>query len=267
MTEIIDNINLDCDLKKKVLALTEKENRKVLSFAKQCSKGNFSALRFCSDLMRLAVVIKCAENTKKRYNAIGISDEIFFDTMKDISIWCQNNDNKGLKNYQWIKNHLNCELFRLGRLQFQIYKCNNPTLNYDCMPFKSGESVIYIHIPQGEKLLFSDCVESLNKAISFFDKFFPDYSYRFFFCESWLLYEENWQFMNVSSNIMQFSSLFDVLYSVNNDSQAIERIFGKRKFNKKYYPENTSLQKSAKSFMLDGGKMGIGIGIIDKHAI
>ena len=43
--------------------------------------------------------------------------------------------------------------------------------------------------------------------------------------------------MNSSSNILQFSTLFDLVYSVEDDRQAIERIFGKRKIIKSKYEE------------------------------
>ena len=74
-------------------------------------------------------------------------------------------------------------------------------------------------------------------------------------------------FMKSSSNILQFQSLFEIVDSLPIDVQAIERIFGKRRLFKRNYPENTSLQKSAKAFMLDGGRMGIGIGVIDKNEL
>ena len=70
--------------------------------------------------------------------------------------------------------------------------------------------------------------------------------------------------MNSSSNILQFSTLFDLVYSVEDDRQAIERIFGKRKIIKSKYEEKTTLQRNAKRFMQNGGKLGVGIGILNK---
>ena len=73
--------------------------------------------------------------------------------------------------------------------------------------------------------------------------------------------------MDAGSNIIQFQSLFDINVSLPIDAQAIERIFGKRQLNKRNYPQNTRLQKSAKEYMLGGGKLGIGIGTINKDEI
>lgn len=267
MLDIINSIQLDENLKQKVIDLANKDKVKILSLSQKCDSGNFACLRNKSDLVRLAVMLECTRKLKDTYKTLNIDDQIFFDTLDDIRIWCENNNNAGLKNYNWIKNHISCQLFKIGRLQYQLFTCKSKMLKYNLLPFNYGEKVIYVHIPQGERLIYGDCVESLKMAKGFFEKYFPDYNYRFFFCESWLLYDENYQFMLPSCNILQFSSLFDVVYSSANDAQAIERIFGKRCFNKKKYPENTTLQKNAKSYILNGGKLGVGIGVIDKSDI
>lgn len=266
--DFIDVLNLDAELNNKLIRLFEEQGDRIKALAQRCKDKGFSALVKENDLMRLAVCTEYLKFTYEFYKEKGISDDIFKHTVGDIKIWCENNDNKGLKNYGWIKNHLKGELFRLGRLQFQICRnFNNPTLNYKKLPINFSDNVIYVHIPQGEKLLLDDCWESLKFAVDFFDKYFADFEYRYFFCESWLLYQDNIKFMKEDSNIIKFASLFDIAYSVREDSQAIERIFGKRKLIKSAYPENTTLQKQAKQFMLNGSKMGVGIATINKDLI
>lgn len=265
---LANKINLNSELKNKVLSLVEKDRAKLISLCKKADNDNFKSGFTKNDMIKLAVaLLYSVEFTYPKYQKAVISDEIYFETMKDIAVWCENNNNKGLKNLPWIKNHLNFDLFKIGRLQFQIYKCDNRTLNYDLLPFNFGENLIYVHIPQGEKLVYAECVNSLKNAKSFFGEYFPNYDFDYFFCESWLLYGENWQFMNSSSNILQFSTLFDLVYSVEDDRQAIERIFGKRQLIKSKYQENTALQRSAKRFMQNGGKLGVGIGILFKGDI
>ncbi len=264
MDLIFDYINIDENLKNRVCTLYSKSSAKINTLADNCFGKGFGILNSYDDLTRLAVILQCAEAAKEKYDALGINGKIFADTMSDINIWCENNGNKGLKNSNWLKNHVSFELFKIGRLQYQFFRCTVKRLNYRHLPLNYGDNVIYVHIPQGEKLIYSECVNSLKDAVVFFEKYFPQYHYDFFFSESWLLYGENWRFMEPSSNILQFASLFDIAYSYPVDAQAVERIFGKRKLLKKNYPENTSLQKSAKKFMLDGGKLGAGIGIIAK---
>lgn len=265
MLEYINNINIDEKLKQKVIDLVESDKVNIVSLANKCKSGSFSSLAFKNDLTRLAVVIELISSTKSRYNELGINDDILFDTLDDIRIWCENNDNKGLKNYRWLSNHINAQIFKIGRLQYQLYTCDNKKLNYKYLPFDYGDNMIYVHIPQGEKLDYSECLSSFRLAIEFFNKYFPNYNYEYFYCESWLLFEGNFEFMDVSSNILQFSTFFDIIVSYYNDNQAIERIFGSKQRNIDNYKENTTLQKRTKAFLKNGGKLGIGIGYIDKN--
>jgi len=267
MKDLLDSIKLNQNLRLRLDEFSAENKNKISTLCEKCRR-NFNVLSSVSDIMRLAVCIECADKyTYAYYREKGISEEIFYSTMQDIAVWCENNGNKGLKNYHWIKNHLNGELFRIGRLQYQLYPCKNKTLDYKRLPFDYGDNLIYIHIPQGEKLIYSDCTKSLAEANIFFKAYFPDFEYQFYFCESWLLFQENFAFMDTSSNILQFQSLFELVYSAADDRQAIERIFKKRRLFKSNYPENTTLQRNAKRYMLDGNKLGIGIGIIDKNDI
>ena len=261
MIKHAERLNLPENLINELGKLNEGE---ISSLAEKCLEKGFSAIKRKSDIERLGVILCCALKAKEQYERLGISDEIYYHTMSDIRIWCENNKNKGLKNYGWLSNHVRCELFRLGRLQFQLYPCKNRTLIYKKLPFDYGESLIYVHIPQGEKLSAEECIRSFEMAEEFFKKYFPDYNYRYYFCESWLLYEGNKEFMKEDSNILKFASMFTHAYSVKIDEQAIERIFGKRRFFKKLYPESSSLQKNAKAYMQEGGRLGVGIGYIDK---
>lgn len=261
MTDLAKTLNLP---EKLILRVSEIQTEKVTALAYKCFQKGFSALKKENDIVRLAVILECAKRVKSRYDEAGISDEIYCSTMSDIKIWCENNGNKGLKNYGWLSNHVKFGIFRLGRLQFQLYECKNKTLLYKKLPFSYGENLVYVHIPQGEKLGEEECRKSFRMAEEFFSKYFPDYNYRYYFCESWLLFDGNREFMKKDSNILKFASMFNHAYSVKIEEQAIERIFGRRRFFKKNYPETTSLQKSAKAYMLKGGKLGVGIAYIDK---
>lgn len=264
MIKLAQELDINPLLIEKIKNLSGRELKKVNNCTAKCFKGDFSCLKKEKDLIRLAVTLQCAVKLKAKYSEYGISDSIYYATMSDIKIWCENCGNKGLHNYGWLKNHVSFELFRLGRLQFQLYECKNRTLLYNKLPFSYGEKLIYVHIPQGEKLIKEDCINAFKTANRFFEKYFPDYNYRYYFSESWLLYDNNKEFMSSDSNILAFSTLFTHCYSVKIDKQAIERIFGKRQLMKKNYPEKTSLQKSSKKYMLNGGKLGVGVAVVKK---
>lgn len=260
--ELIDKYNIQKELKNKAASLIQKNEVGILRLSDKFVNHKSNCLRFKNDLVRLAVVLKASEETYKFYRQKGIDDRIFFDTMDDIRIWCEENDNKGLKNYNWIKNHICFELFKIGRLQFQIFRFPYIIYNYRETPLKFKENVIAVHIPSGEKLDYDECVSSIEKAKAFFKKYFPEYRYDYFICDSWLLYDKNKEFMAEDSNIIKFQSLFSIPFSRSADSQAIERIFGKREKDINCYAEKTSLQRAAKEYMQNGGKLGVGFGYI-----
>lgn len=264
MLELAEKIGLSSDLIEKLRDIVLNKENEITSTAEKCLNNGFQFLKGKSHLFCLAVVLYLAVKVKEKYNESGIDDKIYYDTMSDIKIWSEKNGNNGLKNYNWLKNHVKFELFRLGRLQFQLYECNNRTLLYKKLPFDYGEKLIYVHIPEGEKLEKEKCSESFRLAESFFAKAFPEYHYGYYFCESWLLYEGNREFMKKDCNIVSFMSEFKICYSVKIDQQAIERIYGKRCFFKCNYPENTSLQKSAKAYMKKGNRLGVGVGVIKR---
>lgn len=267
MNRILQNIKLDEKLKQKVIDLAARDKVKILLLADKCKNGCYNCLRTKPPLLRLAVVLYLADKAYDEYKKIGISDSVYYDTFDDIRIWCENCVNKGLKNYRWLQNHIFLKLFKIGRLQYQIFPCRNKTLNYKMLPFDYGENLIYVHIPQGSKLGFDSCVSSLRDADRFFYEYFPDYNFRYYFCESWLLFDANREFMAKNSNIIRFSSLFDIRYSEKIDFQAIERIFKKRRIFAKNYPRHTSLQRRAADYIAGGGKLGIGIGVIDRQTL
>ena len=134
MTNLAKELKLNPQLIEKIVSFSEKEMKRVLSCSDKCEKGNFSCLKKENDLIRLAVILKLALKAKERYLTAGISDEIYYATMSDIRIWCENNGNKGLRNFGWLKNHFLpfslCQSF-----QVLIFLKEN---GLDNCPFSSG---------------------------------------------------------------------------------------------------------------------------------
>ncbi len=261
MIKLAKKIGLEERVITELKILNESKRDLISALSDKCMNKGFHILKGRSPMIALAVILKLAVDVKDKYAKAGIDEKIYYDTMSDIKIWCEKTGNKGIKEYMWLRNHVKFELFRLGRLQFQIYECKNKTLLYNKLPFSYGDNLIYVHIPEGQKLDEDRCKESFLMAEEFFGKYFPDYKYEYFFCESWLLYEGNRDFMKIDSNIIKFMSLLSHCYSVKIDVQAIERIYGKRKLMKKNYSENTDLQRRAKEYMLCGNKLGIGVAV------
>lgn len=261
------------EVTKEITALYKKEHRHIDSLCKRkFTAASVNRILVTEKLFRkekaykylLAAVLIKAKDTLALYRKKGISEEIFYSTMTDITVWSENHRKEsgsaGISNLLWIQNHLNCKIFRLGRLQFQPFLFYLPpyALKNKKHGIRIGEKVINIHIPQGEKLSAEACDAAFRAA----EEFFSDYPYKAFICDSWLLCERNKDFMSRDSNIISFADRFEILGSSDNPSQTIERVFGKKENNPLLYPEETSLQRQCKAYMLSGGKPGTGFGII-----
>ena len=155
-----------------------------LQWAVRRTRQYFGYLDHCNDLTRLAVVLAMLPDTHEKYRQLGIEDTVFAETMSDIGIWCANCGGGGLHNVHWIKNHLDARLFRLGRLQFQLYRLPPVAAYPHTAPLMVGAPVVYIHIPQGAPLETEACRLSIARARAFFDRVFPDYAYTCFLAKA-----------------------------------------------------------------------------------
>lgn len=235
-------------------------------------------------LFKLALVFVFLPITKKAYDRAGIPDKVFFDTMSDIKIWIDDHRARtgedGIFELNWLHLHLNLEIFKLGRLQFQLNKYLHPKPYIkNGIDLKFGDKILSLHIPRGTKLDFDECGKSFLLADDFFKKYYPDYSTDYFDCFSWLLYSGNKEFMDENSNILKFASRFDVVNEIENPRDHYLWLFGvkensvkllKNKKTKGSYgnTENlickTELQKRFVKYVESGGKLGDAYGIINR---
>lgn len=244
------------------------KNQRACMHRLRCNRKKGAA--FC-----LAFCLLQAENAYREYRARGIPDAVYYDTMRDITVWVntlQREENLvGVAQILWLRHSLYLNMFRIGRLQYQFFTTNHRLSRLPAfvkLPIESGEPVLNIHIPEDGKLLLEDCRDSLAAAKDFFSRYYPQYGYKGFVCDSWLLDCHNLDFMHPDSNIVQFRSLFDAVYQTAAPFNEItRRLWGKQTVSKakiETFPENTDLQKRAKAYLLGGGKTGNGYGFILK---
>ena len=214
-------------------------------------------------MTRLAVVLAMLPETHEKYRQLGIEDTVFADTMSDIGIWCANCGGGGLHMCTGSKS-FGARLFRLGRLQFQLYRLPPVAAYPRTAPLTVGAPVVYIHIPQGAPLEPEACRLSIAQARVFFDRVFPDYAYTCFFSESWLLFSGNKDFMRPGCHILQFAALFHQVCDLPFPAQTMERVFGAKRRRTEDYPAETDLQRRLKAYLLAGGQPGMGVGYIER---
>lgn len=205
-------------------------------------------------LLFLYYFCRFACETYEVYVEKGIDESVYWDTFYDITLWCENcfrdHGKYGIEEYSWLSRHIEMRLFKFGRLQFE------KTVAEPGWDMVRGEEVISIHVPQGEKLDMQACKESIQRGICFWG---TEYTY---LCDSWLLEPELQKILKKGSNILEFQKMFEILSVNKKCRQAEERIFIKVQENPADYLEESSLQKAAKRYLMEGGKLGCGIGIL-----
>lgn len=224
----------------------------------------------------LAAALLISEDAYAQYKRLGIPDNVFYDTFSDISVWVNTAKREenidGLLEVWWIRHILYLNIFKLGRMQYQFYKTDYISSGLSPLqalkaPIKNKSRVLNIHIPEGARLDYSECEKSVLLARDFFSEYFPEYDYKGFVCDSWLLDPRNARFMSTDSNIMKFSNLFcTVLKPHKNNKEIIRRLWGKQNEKNDFslLSEDTDLQKRTKNYLLLGGKTGNGYGFILK---
>ena len=102
-----------------------------------------------------------------------------------------------------------------------------PLNEYQCV-LEPGDDALNVHIPSGGKLDIEQCRQSLDDAVAFGRKHFPEYNYKTFTLRSWLLSEEVKELLDNNANIIRFSDMFSRAAGIRTSSrqQVYNWIFG-----------------------------------------
>lgn len=214
-----------------------------------------------------AVQLIAAELLSAEMRAIyaerGYDEEIFVDSVRDIAIWTKvtMRDDKvvGLRNLSWMSHQLRCTMFRLGRMQYHLIKYKETPYEAGGFSVKDGDTVINIHIPEGDSLTKEKRIDSYKRAFEFFGG-----KYNTFTCHSYLFYEKHLEFLPENSNIRDFMGDFHLCdFTEKEGDDNLWRIFDKREsYDPKTLPRDTSLRRAyAEHLEKDGMKVGSGRGI------
>lgn len=220
-------------------------------------------------LKALTVFLTAALVTRENYKKLGIKDKIFIDTMKIFSRFVNEHlvsfGEYGFNREWWIYRNLSCVLFRLGELEFEMkYIDDEDTSGWA----KKGTPVLSVHIPSDAVMTRTELDNSYDFAKKFFQKYFPGFNYAFAFCSSWLLSAELKNLLPPTSKILEFQSDYEIISSDNEDTSYMEWVFKNNYTDYSLFPEKTSLQRSIKNHVLNGGVIGSGFGInINKNLV
>lgn len=216
----------------------------------------------------LLLFICFSKHLRELYRLRGISDRIWFDSMSDLKwkLW----ECKAVKGIWgsfvagWFPGFFNLTRFALGRLQFEIvefdgeYEKNGKAL-------KKGDKVINVHIPRTLTPLDKESRDDAYAQAAEFFRNMTDGAPIAFVCSSWLLYPEAEKILPAHSNIRGFMADYDMIRSKTNGEGEYGDMW--RLFDMDYtgdfndYPEDSSLRRAYKKFLLDGNRTGSGYGV------
>lgn len=123
------------------------------------------------------------------------------------------------------------------------------------LEYEQTEEGISIHIPSDANLSREAVISSVRRARELLGD-------RTFFCRSWMLSHKLRKLLPESSNVRNFRSLFSDFEYFPDDTGYLLWVFKNPGLDPKDFPENTSLQREMKKFVLHGGKVGASHGIL-----
>ena len=210
-----------------------------------------------SDNMKMLMCqLVCACRDYDRYKELGISDEVYFDTMRCFTRFLGERRMRTgeilFDRGWWTYRQVSMVLFRIGELEYEL-------TNFE------GKDAVSIHIPSDAAFVPENVEVSLRLAADFIQRVYPEYAQAEYFCESWLLSPRLAELVKETSNIRKFQKLFIIKKDMPEDTEYMEWMFGKEPGTSlEELPENTSLQIKTKELMKNGGNRGAGVGILTK---
>ena len=216
--------------------------------------------------MSMLFLLLNTETLLARYNESGISNQIFSDSLKDLSykliecydvygIW-------GTFVRGWYPGFYQMELFALGRLQYELTTFALEDYEINGITVRKGDKALNMHIPSCGSFSEEKRLDSYKKAYAFFEKEFKGKSIPMV-CSSWLLNPEHKEFLPEYLNIRGFMNDFTYIKGETGDKfEDGWRVFGKYyEKGPKEWPRETTLQMAYAKHLENGGKAGSGYGV------
>ena len=218
----------------------------------------------------LLIFMCLSKHLKKLYLEKGISEEIYHNSMLDLRYKLE--ECKLVKNIigsfvaWWFPGFFDMTRFALGRLQFELSTYNGEDYEKNDKKVTKGDIVIGVHIPRSETPITKEATDdAYEQAAKFFADQIPNKQI-VFVCHSWLLYKATLEVFPKHTNTYRFIHEFDVTWETHDKEGEYNDAW--RLFDMDYtgkvedYPENSSMRRAYKQYLLDGGKTGEGFGII-----
>ena len=198
----------------------------------------------------LCTQLRCAVEAQKVYKKLGISREIYVDTMKAFPRFIREHmDSYGFYAFDrafWTVRQISCKLFRIGELEYELIDAPK-------------SPVIGLHIPSDAKLEPPLLRSSYEQARALIASVFPRFGEAPIQVESWLLSPDLEQLLPEKSRIRRFQQSFLPMGTVENSQNVRQWVFLNPSLPLEQVPQHTSLQRSLKAFLEAGNPFREGI--------
>lgn len=193
----------------------------------------------------LSCMLRCALGARAEYDRLGLSEEVYRATMACFSRFVREHQvSYGVYGFDrgfWTVRQVSCRLFRIGQLEYEL-------IGY------AGNPAISLHIPTDVRLQLPLLRASWEQARQLLGQTFPEYKDAPMLCHSWLLSPSLQELLPEDSNILRFQRAFEIQTLPGENTDYGEWVFKNPKLTVEQYPEDTSLQRNLKRFLLLGGK-------------
>lgn len=208
-------------------------------------------------------ILECTGYLHEDYKVANISDEIFYNTMCDITYkmheFYSMNGFYGTSVIKWQEDFLKLNRFALGRLQYDLWEHKEDSITVNGFKVENGFKTLSCHIPSSGPLTHEAVLDSLKQAYNFFGDRVND-GILLVECFSWLLFPNYLSiFKECANNTYSFIRNF-YLYDTYKYETFLDgwRVYGPdfEKCDIEELPENTRLQKGFKEYLKGNNDFG-----------
>ena len=131
-----------------------------------------------------------------------------------------------------------------------------PKKDWKCI-LQPGDTLLKVHIPLGGKLLKEDCDAAYERASRVFPKAYPEYDFKGFICNTWLLCPVLKTFLKETSNIVQFQEKYHVFPAKNAATDVFLYVYGltvssAEEVEPSQLPEDNTMRREVKRLLQEG---------------
>lgn len=217
----------------------------------------------------LYVYMSAFPDIRRYHRSLGIPDddslEIVSDLGRNMRVNRKRTGESGLAAPWWCMLHFRGMIFQFGRLQFEQVHLGEDmasAIRSTGLNAEPDTTALSIHIPDFMGSFPPAAIDdSIQRALSFFARHFPDQDTRFGVCYSWLLDDQLPNHLSPASNIVRFHQRFHLISQGERTNGSFATfIWGTQHIPDKPASNATSLERIVIAHHLAGGSWGSGAG-------